>query len=184
MKHKYETSNCPHCFSSADTWFDRSCTHDENGNALPYEDFPFRCSDCGRNVDAPRSYYGLTEIEKIPFEVYLPATKADQITGEALDAKYIETVEIPVHKNYDDYFLTPEAHLIIEGSKLRSMFKAVENYEEFMNSPHVSLDGLTPNEALQTHDGQRACIVLVIEMGLYHTFNSKIPNIKRPLRKL
>lgn len=59
---EYETSNCPHCFSNSDVWFDRSCMHDENGKALPYEEFPFRCSDCGRNVDAPRSYYGLPEI--------------------------------------------------------------------------------------------------------------------------
>jgi hypothetical protein len=181
---KYETANCPHCFSQADVWFDRSCMHDENGKAFPYEEFPFRCSDCGRNVDAPRSYYGLSEVRTVPFHVYLPATKADPKTGQPLDARFVETVEIPVYGNFNDDFLTPEAHLIIEGSKLRAMFKNVENHTEFMRTPLIFLDGLTPDEALQTHDGQRACIVLAMNMGLYRSHNSRIPKIKRPLRKL
>lgn len=193
---KYETSNCPHCFSQADTWFDRSCMHDENGKPLPYEEFPFRCSDCGRNVDAPRSYYGLSEVRKVPFRVYLPATKADPKTGQPLDARFVETVEIPVYENFNDDFLTPEAHLIIEGSKLRGLFKLLDDpsrgdvflpdgYDVFMNTPnHQFLDGLTVNEALQTYDGQRACICLAADLGLYKPFNNSLPKIKRPLRKL
>lgn len=177
--YNYEKSNCPHCFSHADTWFDRSCIHDEAGKPLPYEEFPTRCGDCGRNVDAPRSYYGLTDIRRVPFQVYLSGTKADPISGQPLDARFVETVYVPVYGNYNDDFLTPEAHLIIEGSKLRALFKAVENYDDFMNTPHGFLDGLTPNEALCTHDGQGACMCLVTDLGLY-----KRPTIKRPLRKL
>jgi hypothetical protein len=177
----YETSNCPHCFSQADTWFDRSCIHDENGKPLPYEEFPTRCSDCGRNVDAPRSHYGLSDIRYVSFDVHLPATKV-------LDSKYLETVKIPVYEKYNEDFLTPEAHLIIEGSKLRAMFKqlfeAEEDYVMFMNCPQTILDGLTPEEALCTADGQLACIVLASDLGLYKPFSARLPKIKRPLQKL
>jgi hypothetical protein len=181
---EYETSNCPHCFSQADVWFDRSSMQDENGNSLPYEEFPFRCSDCGRNVDAPRSYYGLPEIRHLPFDVYLPGTVADPITGKPLDAQFVETVQIPVYGNYDEDFLTPCAHLIIEGSKLRAMFKKLKAYPVFMNNPHKFLDDLTPEEALQTHDGQRACIALAADLGLYKSDSVGHLKIKRPLRKL
>lgn len=184
----YETPNCPHCFSHADTWFDRSCMHDENGKPLPYEEFPTRCGDCGRNVDAPRSYYGLSEIRYVPFLVYLPATKADPKTGQPLDAEFVETVEIPVYENYDADFLTPYAHLIIEGSMLRALFKKMfkeeSDYVSFMDRPQTFLDGLSPNEALQTGDGQRACICLAYDLGLYKSFSSISPKFKRPLRKL
>lgn len=48
---------CPHCGSTKGTWFDRSVIYDAQGNPLEYEEFPNRCESCGRNVDAPTSYY-------------------------------------------------------------------------------------------------------------------------------
>lgn len=120
----------------------------------------------------------------MPFDVYLPATKADPVTGAPLDAKFVETVEIPVYERFEEDFLAPEAHLIIEGSKLHAMFKTLANYNTFMSVPHPTLDGLTVNEALQTHDGQRACICLAADLGLYKPFSNLRPKYKRPLRKL
>jgi predicted RNA-binding Zn-ribbon protein involved in translation (DUF1610 family) len=48
---------CPHCGSGKGTWFDRSTAIDNDGNEIPEETFPDRCSDCGKNVAAPASYY-------------------------------------------------------------------------------------------------------------------------------
>lgn len=183
--HNYESYNCPHCFSVADTWFDRSSVYlPEDGEIMEYENFPFRCSDCGRNVDAPRSYYGLPDIKFVPFDVYLPGSKVCSQTGKAIDSQFVETVHIPVYENYGEDFLTPKAHLIIGGCKLRALFKRLKAYPIFMKTPHSFLDGLTPEEALQTDDGQRACIVLATNLGLYKSYSSSFPKIKRPLRKL
>ena len=48
---------CTHCNKELETWFDRSTTMDESGEVIEYEDFPFRCIHCGKNVDAPKEYY-------------------------------------------------------------------------------------------------------------------------------
>lgn len=48
---------CPHCGSTKGTWFDRSCTLGPDGEEVPEESFPDRCEDCGKNVNAPASYY-------------------------------------------------------------------------------------------------------------------------------
>lgn len=158
--------NCPHCFSDKDTWFDRSCLHDEYGNELEYECFADRCSDCGRNVNAPRSYYNLPDIRYVPHDVYLPATKVDPDTGEPLDCKFVETLMIPVYNNYDMDFVTPTGHLMIQRSKLIAFFKRLDDYETFMSTQHEELDGLTVHQALATDDGQRACICLLSKLGV------------------
>jgi DNA-directed RNA polymerase subunit RPC12/RpoP len=49
--------SCPHCGSTSGTWFDRSAMLDHQGNPLKYEEFPNRCNDCGKNVNAPKNYY-------------------------------------------------------------------------------------------------------------------------------
>lgn len=41
--------NCPHCGSTNGTWFDRSIVY-VDGVAVPGEEFPDRCVDCGRSV--------------------------------------------------------------------------------------------------------------------------------------
>lgn len=48
---------CPHCGSEKGIWFDRSFMIDSKGDEVPEESFPDRCLDCGRNIDAPPSYY-------------------------------------------------------------------------------------------------------------------------------
>jgi hypothetical protein len=48
---------CPHCGGTSGTWFDRCSILDEQGNPLKYEEFPTRCEDCGKNVNAPKDYY-------------------------------------------------------------------------------------------------------------------------------
>lgn len=162
--------NCHHCFSTADTWFDRSCAHDANGKSLPYEEFPFRCSDCGRNVDAPRSYYGLPEIRYVDFDVRMPGTVADPETGLATDSRYVKTIKVPVYgEGEEGTFLTSLAHLLIDEVKLREYFSSLPNVETYMGTPNPELDGLTPNEAMSTHDGQRALICLAYKLGLYTT---------------
>lgn len=49
--------SCPHCGSTSGTWFDRCVILDEQNNPLEYEEFPTRCEDCGKNVNAPKNYY-------------------------------------------------------------------------------------------------------------------------------
>ena len=61
--------NCPFCESAEDTWFDRTIMYDHNGCQLEYETFATRCSDCGKNVNAPLDYY----IDNL--EVPLPTQK-------------------------------------------------------------------------------------------------------------
>lgn len=48
---------CHHCKKSNDTWFDRSVIYDEQGHELEYETYATRCVKCGKNVNAPISYY-------------------------------------------------------------------------------------------------------------------------------
>jgi phage terminase large subunit GpA-like protein len=49
---------CPHCGTKDPyPWFDRSITIDGLGNELPWETCAMRCSSCGKNLEAPRSYY-------------------------------------------------------------------------------------------------------------------------------
>lgn len=53
-----EDPPCPHCGTpDPDPWCDRSITYDVRGNELPWETYAMRCSSCGKNLDAPRSYY-------------------------------------------------------------------------------------------------------------------------------
>lgn len=47
----------PHCGRTSGTWFDRCAILDNEGNPLKYEEFPTRCEDCGKNVNAPKDYY-------------------------------------------------------------------------------------------------------------------------------
>ena len=113
--------NCPHCNSTADTWFDRSITYDSNGTPLEYEEFATRCSDCGRNVDAPSSYYNLP-FKKKSFDIYLPATKCDE-QGNPLDSEYIESIMIDVIDNGQHEFVTTESSEEIEACKIKAMVK-------------------------------------------------------------
>ena len=63
--------DCPHCGSTEGTWFDRSYCEDAKGNKLKYEDFATRCRECGKNVDAPKSYYSDSEeILEVDYDTY------------------------------------------------------------------------------------------------------------------
>lgn len=59
---------------------------------------------------------------KIPFDVYLPATKADE-TGKPLDAQFLETIQVDVWGNGQHQFLTPESSLEIEACKVKAFYK-------------------------------------------------------------
>jgi hypothetical protein len=55
---------------------------------------------------------------KVPFDVYLPATKACPQTGKALDSKFIKTIMIDVYDNFGEQMLTELAHLQIDKEKI------------------------------------------------------------------
>lgn len=59
---------------------------------------------------------------KIPFDVYLAATKADE-TGQPLDSQFVETIQVDVWDNGQHQFLTPESSLEIEACKVKALFK-------------------------------------------------------------
>ena len=61
-------------------------------------------------------------IRKVPFDIYLPATKADE-TGRPLDAQFVETIQVDVWDNGQHQFLTPESCLEIEACKVKALFK-------------------------------------------------------------
>jgi hypothetical protein len=52
---------CHHCGSTEGTWLDRSYVTTEDGVKMKWEEFATRCNNCGKNVDAPKYYYGETE---------------------------------------------------------------------------------------------------------------------------
>ena len=49
---------CPHCGKDEGTWFDRSMSYNSDGSENEHETFPTRCNACGKNIDAPKEYYG------------------------------------------------------------------------------------------------------------------------------
>ena len=71
-----------------------------------------------------QQFFGIKNMEtiKVPFDVYLPATKVDE-HGNALDAKFIETIIIDVYYDGQHQFITPEAHLEIESCRIKALYK-------------------------------------------------------------
>jgi hypothetical protein len=72
---------------------------------------------------------------KVPFEVRLAATACDPVSGEPLDSQFVETVQIEVIDNGQHQFLTEEAHLIIDKSRIQGYFKHLikdATHEEFV----------------------------------------------------
>jgi hypothetical protein len=129
------------------------------------------------------THHSLPETRNVDFDVYLPCTIADPLTGAPLDSKFLQTVSIPVHgQGEEGTFLTALAHLIIEEVKLRHYFSSLPDAETFMDVPHSDLDGLTPNEAMTTHDGQRALICLAYTLGLFVSNTDYVP--RRPTNTL
>jgi len=61
-------------------------------------------------------------IKKVPFDIYLPATKFDK-QGYPLDAEFVQTIMIDVHDNGQDLFLTPEAHTEIDSYRIAALYK-------------------------------------------------------------
>lgn len=54
---------------------------------------------------------------KVPFDVYLPATKFCKETGLPLNAKFIKTIEVDVYDNFGYQMLTPESSETIERER-------------------------------------------------------------------
>ena len=48
---------CPHCGTKCGTWQDTTEKLHPMGFAMQYESHAERCDECGRNVNAPKSYY-------------------------------------------------------------------------------------------------------------------------------
>ena len=59
------------------------------------------------------------ETYKTDFKIYLPATKCDAKTGEALDAEHIATIEIDVYDKFGMQMMTEQAHLDIDRYKMK-----------------------------------------------------------------
>ena len=51
---------------------------------------------------------------KVPFDVYLPATKFCKETGLPTNAKFVKTIEVDVYDNFGYQMLTPESSEAIE----------------------------------------------------------------------
>ena len=51
---------------------------------------------------------------KVPFDVYLPATKFCNKTGLPTNAKFIKTIEVDVYDNFGYQMLTTESSEAIE----------------------------------------------------------------------
>ncbi len=79
-------------------------------------------------------------IRKVPFDIYLPATKADE-TGQPLDAQFVETIQIDVWDDGDHQFLTPESCLEIEACKVKALFKrgTKEDLDNILNLVQYTL---------------------------------------------
>lgn len=71
-----------------------------------------------------RQFFGIKNMEtiKVPFDVYLPATKADE-QGNPLDAEFIETIMIDVYDNGQHQFIAPDSHMEIEACKIKALYK-------------------------------------------------------------
>ena len=55
---------------------------------------------------------------KVPFDVYLPATKFCKETGLPMNAKFIKTIEVDVYDNFGHQMLTPESSEKIEQERI------------------------------------------------------------------
>jgi len=57
------------------------------------------------------------ETYKVPFDIYLPATKFCNKTGLPTNAKFIKTIEVDVYDNFGYQMLTTESSETIEKER-------------------------------------------------------------------
>lgn len=114
-----EDWECPHCKSKRGIWFDRSSVCDEEGNTIEYENFPTRCNECGKNINAPLKYYE----EKTPIK----------------NKEYIEELESTLidilPSDWDATDISYFCDLSMERSREIHKFlkKVIKNYKEKHN---------------------------------------------------
>lgn len=58
---------------------------------------------------------------KVPFSVYLPATKCCMKTGMPLNAEFVKNIDIDVYSEGGNQWLTEKAHLDIDRAKIELM---------------------------------------------------------------
>jgi len=102
---------------------------------------------------------------KVPFDVYLPATKACPQSGKALDSKFIKTIMIDVYDNFGEQMLTESAHLQIDKEKILAILSTLINDDMWMEIPNSNFDGAKPQDLLDSHDGQKQLINFIKDLG-------------------
>ena len=67
---------------------------------------------------------------KVPFDVYLPATKADRFGNS--NAEYVETITIEVIGEHEYQMVTPSGHRAINKAKIKAIKAKIEYYTDLL----------------------------------------------------
>jgi len=67
---------------------------------------------------------------KVPFDVYLPATKVDRFGNS--NAEFIETIMIEVIGEHEYQMVTPSGHTAINKAKIEAIKAKIAYYTDFL----------------------------------------------------
>lgn len=108
-------------------------------------------------MNIPKTY-------KVPFDVYLPATKADPNTGLAIDAVFLKTIEIDVYDNFGYQMLTEQAHIDIDREKILGMVARLIHDDMWMDIPNPQFNNKKPIDMIDNIRDQNTLIKFLMKI--------------------
>jgi len=98
---------------------------------------------------------------KVPFDVYLPATKFCKETGQPTNAKFIKTIDIDVYDNFGYQMLTEQAHIDIDREKILAYIGILIEDDMWMDIPNIQFKHKRPIDMINDHEGQKELIEFI-----------------------
>jgi hypothetical protein len=101
---------------------------------------------------------------KVPFDVYLPATKFCKKTGQTLNAKFVKTINIDVYDNFGYQMLTEQAHIDIDRERILAYFTELIKDDVWVDMPNKLFNNKKPIDMINDVDGQEELIKFIISL--------------------
>ena len=101
---------------------------------------------------------------KVPFDVYLPATKFCKETGLPMNAKFVKTINIDVYDNFEHQMLTEQAHIDIDREKILAYIGILIEDDMWVDIPNSRFNHKRPIDMINDHQGQKELIEFIQEI--------------------
>lgn len=101
---------------------------------------------------------------KVPFDVYLPATKFCKETGLPMNAKFVKTINIDVYDNFGHQMLTEQAHIDIDREKILAYIGMLIEDDMWVDIPNSRFNHKRPIDMINDHQGQKELIEFIQEI--------------------